>query len=256
MTDHTTGTREEWLAARRKLLKAEKELTHRSDELAQQRQDLPWVRVDKEYRFETKDGPATLPDLFRGRSQLLVQHFMFPGCPSCSSMADGYEGFAIHLFHHDVAMVKVSRYPIEELTAYNERMGWSVPYVSSMGSDFNYDFGVALTRDEAEAGWPEDGLHRNWDHSDTPDDQYPPYEGMPDPDEMPKDGQGMSAFALEDGDVFHTYSAYARGVDVLWGMFQWLDRAPKGRNESGRWYKLHDEYEPQDDEPDGSKGHR
>lgn len=244
MTEHRTGTREQWVDARRELLKAEKDLTHRSDELARQRQDLPWVRVDKDYRFETKDGPATLPDLFRGRSQLLVQHFMFPGCPSCSSMADGYEGFAIHLFHHDVAMVRVSRYPIEELTAYNERMGWKVPYVSSMGSDFNYDFGVAFTKDEAEEGWPEDGLPRNWDHSDTPADQYPAYEGMPDPNEMPTDGQGMSAFVMDDGIVYHTYSAYTRGVDILWGMFQWLDRAPKGRNESGRWYKLHDEYEP------------
>jgi predicted dithiol-disulfide oxidoreductase (DUF899 family) len=142
MTEHRTGTREEWLRERLELLEAEKEHTRRSDELARRRQELPWVWIDKEYQFETKDGPATLPDLFRGRSQLLVQHFMFPGCPSCSSLADGYDGIAIHLFHHDVAMVKVSRYPIEELTAYNERTGWTVPYVSSMGSDFNFDFGV------------------------------------------------------------------------------------------------------------------
>lgn len=243
MTEHMTGTRDEWVAARRELLKAEKDLTHRSDEMARQRRNLPWVRIDKDYRFETKDGPATLLDLFRGRSQLLVQHFMFPGCPSCSSMADGYDGFAIHLFHHDVAMIRVSRYPIEELTAYNERMGWEVPYVSSMGSDFNYDFGVALTRDEAELGWPDDGLPRSWDHAGTPADQFPPYDGMPDPNDIPQDGQGMSAFALEDGVVYHTYSAYARGVDILWGMFQWLDRAPKGRNESSRWYRLRDEYE-------------
>jgi predicted dithiol-disulfide oxidoreductase (DUF899 family) len=151
MPEHRVGTREEWLQARLQLLEAEKEHTRRSDELARRRQELPWVRIDwvridKEYRFETKDGPASLADLFLGRSQLLVQHFMFPGCSSCSSMADGYDGFAIHLFHHDVAMVEVSRYPIEELTAFNERMGWRVPYVSSMGSDFNYDFGRRLHR--------------------------------------------------------------------------------------------------------------
>jgi predicted dithiol-disulfide oxidoreductase (DUF899 family) len=243
MAEHEVGTRKEWLRARTDLLRAEKAHTRRGDELARQRQELPWVRIDKEYRFETEDGPASLADLFRGRSQLLVQHFMFPGCPSCSSMADGYDGFAIHLFHHDVAIVKVSRYPIEELTAYNERMGWSVPYVSSMGSDFNYDFGVAYTDEEMQSG-PEHNLHRNWDHSGTPADQFPAYEGMPSPNDMPpKDLQGMSAFALEDGIVYHTYSAYARGGDALWGMFQWLDRAPKGRNETGRWYRLHDTYD-------------
>ena len=244
MTQHRVGTREEWLEGRLELLAAEKEHTRRSDELARRRQELPWVRIDKDYRFETEDGPASLPDLFRGRLQLLVQHFMFPGCPSCSSMADGYDGFAIHLLHHDVAMVKISRYPIEELTAYNQRMGWSVPYVSSLGSDFNYDFGVAYTQDEIESGTIKHNMHLNWDHSETPADQYPEYEGIPDPNDMPpKDAQGMSAFALEDGVVYHTYSAYARGVDALWGMFQWLDRAPKGRNESGRWYRLHDEYD-------------
>jgi predicted dithiol-disulfide oxidoreductase (DUF899 family) len=240
MADHKVGTREEWLEARRELLEAEKEHTRRGDELAKRRRELPWVRIDKDYRFETKDGPASLPDLFRGRSQLLVQHFMFPGCPSCSSMADGYEGFAIHLFHHDVAMVRVSRYPIEDLTAYNERMGWKVPYVSSMGSDFNYDFGVAYAKDEPFEHNP----HPNWDHSDTPPEQYSQPERIPDPDDMPPtDAQGMSAFVLEDGVVYHTYSAWARGVDALWGMFQWLDRAPLGRNESGRWYRLHDEYD-------------
>src|SRR5215216_4912440 len=165
MMTHKTGTREEWLAARLDLLKEEKELTRRSDELARRRQDLPWVRIDKDYRFETEEGPACLADLFRGRSQLLVQHFMFPGCPSCASMADGYDGFAVHLFHHDVAMVKVSRYPIDELTAFNKRMGWTVPYVSSMGSDFNYDVGVAVTEDDFDNGKPQHNLHTNWDHS-------------------------------------------------------------------------------------------
>jgi predicted dithiol-disulfide oxidoreductase (DUF899 family) len=255
MTSHKVGTREEWLQARLELLEAEKEHTRRSDELARRRQELPWVPIEKDYRFETEDGPASLGDLFRGRSQLLMQHFMFPGCPSCSSMADGYEGIAIHLFNHDVAMVKVSRYPIEELTAYNKRMGWSVPYVSSMGSDFNYDFGVAFTEDDPRARFlrGEDvesenirfDMNLKWDHSDTPEESYPAYAGIPDPNEPPKDGQGMSAFTMDDGVVYHTYSAYARGVDVLWNMFQWLDRAPLGRNESGRWYKLHDEYQDQ-----------
>jgi predicted dithiol-disulfide oxidoreductase (DUF899 family) len=237
MTQHTVGTRAEWLAARIELLAAEKELTRRSDELARQRQALPWVRIDKDYRFETASGPASLPDLFRGRSQLLVQHFMFPGCPSCSSMADGYEGFAVHLEQHDVAMTRVSRYPIEELTAYQERMGWSAPFVSSLGSDFNFDFGVAYTDAELASG-PRHNLHLDWDHSSGTHAR--PFGGAQ--ESPPMDAQGMSAFALEDGVVYHTYSAYARGVDVLWGMFQWLDRAPKGRNETGRWYRLHDEY--------------
>jgi predicted dithiol-disulfide oxidoreductase (DUF899 family) len=217
-----TGTREEWLAARVELLEAEKELTRRSDELARQRQQLPWVAIEKDYRFQTEDGPASLIDLFGGRSQLLVQHMMFPGCPSCASVADGYNGFVVHLEHHDVAVVAVSRYRIEELTAFKRRMGWSFPYVSSFGSDFNFDFEVA----DADA---ERGL--------------PPYEGVPSADEPPRDAAGMSAFALEDGVVYHTYSAYARGTDVLWGMYQWLDRAPKGRNDTGRWYRLRDEYE-------------
>ena len=243
MTQHKVGTREEWLAARLELLEAEKELTRRSDELARQRQQLPWVRIDKDYRFETAEGTASLRDLFRGRSQLLVHHMMFPGCPSCASVADGYNGFAVHLEHHDVAMACVSRYPIDELTAFKERMGWSVPYVSSLGSDFNFDFGVAYT-DEEMANGPEHNMHRSWDHSDTPASEFPAYEGIPSANEMPpKDAAGMSAFALEDGVVYHTYSAYTRGTDVLWGMFQWLDRAPKGRNESGRWYRLHDEYD-------------
>ena len=243
MPRNTVGTREEWLRARLELLDAEKAHTRQSDELARRRRELPWVRIDKEYRFETTDGPATLPDLFQGRSQLLVQHFMFPGCPSCSSMADGYDGFAIHLFHHDVAMVKVSRYPIEALTAFNERMGWTVPYVSSLGSDFNYDFGVAHTEDDFVDGRPEHNMHSNWDHSDTPPEKYPQHEGIPDAGDPPRDAAGMSAFALEEGVVYHTYSAYARGVDALWGMFQWLDRAPLGRNESSFQYRLHDQYD-------------
>ena len=243
MTIHTVGSREEWLAARLELLRAEKELTRRNDELAQQRQQLPWVRIDKDYRFETTKGTATLRDLFRGRSQLLVHHMMFPGCPSCSSAADGYNGFAIHLENHDVAMTTVSRYPIAELTAFKKRMGWTVPYVSSLGSDFNFDFGVAYTDEEMASG-PEHNLHSNWDHSDTPAGQLAAAETIPSPNDMPPpDAVGMSAFALEDGIVFHTYSAYARGIDAMWSMYAWLDRAPKGRNETDRWYRLHDEYD-------------
>jgi predicted dithiol-disulfide oxidoreductase (DUF899 family) len=242
MTQHAIGTRQEWLAARLELLNAEKEHTRRGDQLTRQRQQLPWVPIEKEYRFETEEGPASLRDLFRGRSQLLVHHMMFPGCPSCASMADGYNGFSVHLEHHDVALATVSRYPIDALTAFRERMGWTVPYVSSLGSDFNFDFGVAYT-DEEMANGPEHNMHRNWDHSDTPASEFPTYEGIPGPNDPPKDSTGISAFAVEDGVVYHTYSAYARGGDVLWGMFQWLDRAPKGRNETGRWYRLHDEYD-------------
>jgi predicted dithiol-disulfide oxidoreductase (DUF899 family) len=173
-----------------------------------------------------------MADLFAGRSQLLVHHMMFPGCPSCASAADGYNGFVIHLEHHDVSLIAVSRYPIEELTAFKERMGWTFPYVSSEGSDFNLDFGVAYTEREVAEG-PEHNLHSNWDHADEP------------PGELhPLDAVGMSAFALEDGVVYHTYSAYSRGMDALWGMYQWLDRAPLGRNDTpgDRWYRLRDEY--------------
>jgi predicted dithiol-disulfide oxidoreductase (DUF899 family) len=176
MTQHAIGTRQEWLAARLELLDAEKEHTRRGDQLTRQRQQLPWVPIEKEYRFETEEGPASLRDLFRGRSQLLVHHMMFPGCPSCASMADGYSGFSVHLEHHDVAMATVSRYPIDALTAFRERMGWTVPYVSSLGSDFNFDFGVAYT-DEEMANGPEHNMHRNWDHSATPASEFLPTRG-------------------------------------------------------------------------------
>jgi predicted dithiol-disulfide oxidoreductase (DUF899 family) len=230
MTQHRIGTREEWLVARRELLEREKELTRRSDELARQRQQLPWVRIDKDYRFETEDGAASLRDLFRGRSQLLVYHFMFPSCPSCSSMADGFDGFVIHLENHDVAFACVSRYPIEGLSAFKERMGWSYEWVSSLGSDFNFDLGVSFT-DEQLAGGAEYNFRTL---PSVPDNLLK---------DLPRDMPGMSAFALEDGVVYHTYSAYARGGDVLWGMYQWLDCAPKGRNETYQWFRLHDEYE-------------
>src|SRR5213593_3782386 len=157
MTKHKTGTREQWLAARLELLKAEKELTRRSDELARRRQELPWVRIDKQYRFDTDEGSASLPDLFRGRSQLLVYHFMFgpdytAGCPACSAIADGFDGFVVHLAHHDVTLCAVSRAPLAKLRAYKQRMGWSFPWASSYGSDFNYDFGVAHTEEEWRSG--------------------------------------------------------------------------------------------------------
>ena len=166
MADHKTGTRQEWLAARLELLDAEKELTRRSDELTRRRQELPWVRIDKEYRFETDEGSAMLQDLFRGRSQLLVYHFMFgpdytAGCPSCSAIADGFDGFVVHLANHDVMLWAVSRAPLEKLQAYKERMGWSFPWASSFESDFNYDFGVAYTEEQQQSGVIEYQLPRD-----------------------------------------------------------------------------------------------
>jgi predicted dithiol-disulfide oxidoreductase (DUF899 family) len=232
MDRHRIGTREEWLAARRQLLEREKELTRRSDELARQRLELPWVPIEKDYRFETEEGPRTLSELFGGRSQLLVYHFMFgpewtEGCPSCSLSADHFDGPMIHLNARDVTMVSVSRAPLEKITAYKRRMGWRFPWVSSLGSDFNFDFGVSFTP-EQQAG----GAEYNF----APVDE--PYEELP----------GMSAFALEDGVVHHTYSCYARGGDVLMGIYQLLDRAPRGRDEDDlpwpmAWVRRHDRYE-------------
>jgi predicted dithiol-disulfide oxidoreductase (DUF899 family) len=248
MTDHKIGTQEEWLAARRELLDAEKALTRRGDELAQWRRELPWVRVDKEYRFETDEGTASLADLFRGRSQLLVYHFMFgadytAGCPVCSTIADGFNGFVAHLADHDVILSAVSRAPLPKIQAYRRRMGWSFPWASSHDSDFNLDFQAGLTVEQQQSGAAE----YNFRVSDL---RPPPDTG--DRDAMTtgvdwatytREMPGMSAFAVEDGIVYHTYSAYARGLDGLWGMYQWLDRAPLGRNESGIWFKRHDEYE-------------
>ncbi|HEV2550342.1 MAG TPA: DUF899 domain-containing protein [Stellaceae bacterium] len=256
MTTHTTGTREEWLAARRELLAAEKELTRRSDELARRRQALPWVRIEKAYRFETDDGSASLADLFRGRSQLLVYHFMFgpdykAGCPSCTSIADGFNGFAIHLANHDVMLWAVSRAPLQKLAAYKQRMGWTFPWASSFGSDFNADFNVFFTEEQQRAG----GIDYNYRREagapfagrDTASSQESPVARVAamagtDAATFTRERPGMSAFAREDGAIFHTYSAYARGLDGLWGMYQWLDRAPKGRNEKGYWLRRRDEY--------------
>jgi predicted dithiol-disulfide oxidoreductase (DUF899 family) len=252
MTKHMTGTREEWLAARLELLAAEKELTRRSDELARRRQELPWVRIDKAYRFETDEGGASLADLFRGRSQLLVYHFMFgpdfkAGCPSCSAIADGFNGFAVHLANHDVMLWAVSRARLEKLQAYKRRMGWSFPWASSFGSDFNADFGVAHTAEEVRSGVVEDNF-RSAKWPPRPVGEEGPGEAAfaasvgTDWATFTRERPGMSAFTLEDGVVYHTYSSYSRGLDGLWGMYQWLDRAPRGRNETGVWWRRHDEY--------------
>jgi predicted dithiol-disulfide oxidoreductase (DUF899 family) len=250
MTAHTTGTRKEWLAARLELLKAEKEQTRRGDELARRRQELPWVRIDKEYRFEADEGSASLADLFRGRSQLLVYHFMFgpdytAGCPACSAIADGFNGFVVHLANHDVMLSAVSRAPLAKLQAYKRRMGWTFPWASSFGSDFNFDFGVGITEEQQREGSIEYNYAR-----EKPFAQEDFGEGAAlfatmsgtDVATYTRERPGMSAFVLEDGVVYHTYSAFARGLDGLWGMYQWLDRAPLGRNETGLWFRRHDEY--------------
>jgi predicted dithiol-disulfide oxidoreductase (DUF899 family) len=254
VTAHKTGTQQEWLAARLELLDAEKALTRRSDELAQQRQDLPWVRIDKQYRFDTDSGTASLADLFGGRSQLLIYHFMFgpdytAGCPSCSAIADGFNGSVVHLANHDVSFCAVSRAPLPKLQTYKQRMGWSFPWASSFDSDFIYDFHAAYTKEQWESGAVESNF--------APADLRPSGKDRPGLDDFAsgivgtdwetyrREGPGVSAFTLEDGVVYHTYSAYARGLDGLWGMYQWLDRAPLGRHEAGMWWRRHDEYDNQ-----------
>jgi predicted dithiol-disulfide oxidoreductase (DUF899 family) len=242
------------MAARLDLLAAEKDLIHRSDELARRRQDLPWVRLDKTYRFDTDEGSASLADLFQGRSQLLVYHFMFgpdykAGCPSCSAIADGFNGFVVHLANHDVTLSAVSRAPLAKLQAYKQRMGWTFPWASSFGSDFNADFSVGFTEQQQREG--------TIDYNYRREAPLKPAEGAKSAEEgsalfarlsgtdqatYTRERPGMSAFVLDDGIVYHTYSTYARGLDGLWGMYQWLDRAPKGRNESGLWWRRHDEY--------------
>jgi predicted dithiol-disulfide oxidoreductase (DUF899 family) len=247
MSTHRTGTRQEWLSARLALLDAEKELTRRSDELAQRRRELPWVRIDKAYRFDTDEGSASLRDLFRGRSQLLVYHFMYgpdytAGCPSCSAIADGFNGFAIHLAHHDVMLWAVSRAPLAKLQAYKRRMGWSFPWASSVDGEFNRDFNVWFTEAQQREGGIEYNYRREAPLGDAGPVEFAATTGT-DAATYTRERPGLSAFALEDGAVYHTYSAYSRGVDALWGMYQWLDRAPKGRNEAGLWWRRHDEYD-------------
>src|SRR6266568_4938329 len=252
MTKHMTGTRKEWLAARLELLKAEKELTRRGDELARRRQELPWVRIDKEYRFETDAGSASLADLFRERSQLLVYHYMFgpeytAGCATCSTIADGFDGYVVHLANHDVTLLAVSRAPLAKLQAYKRRMGWTFPWASSVGGEFNFDFSASFTEQQQregieynyrrEAAWRQrsnEGIATRMTGDPVGDNAA--MTGT-DAATYTRERPGMSAFALEDGVVYHTYSAYARGLDALWGMYPWLDRAPKGRNETGVWWR-------------------
>jgi predicted dithiol-disulfide oxidoreductase (DUF899 family) len=252
MTTHLTGTRDEWLTARRELLKVEKDLTRRSDEVARLRQELPWVRVEKAYRFDTDEGSASLTDLFRGRSQLLVYHFMLgpdyaAGCPSCSMIADGFNGLVVHLANHDVMLWTVSRAPLAKLQAYKQRMGWTFPWASSSASDFNFDFNVSFTEEQQREGTIEynfEPARHAMDATPTPEPvvQIAASCGT-DVATYARDRPGMSAFVREDGVIYHTYSTYARGVEGVWGAYPWLDRAPKGRNETGIWWRRHDEYD-------------
>jgi predicted dithiol-disulfide oxidoreductase (DUF899 family) len=243
MTDHEVGNREDWLAARVELLEREKELTRRSDELARQRRELPWVRVEKEYSFETDEGPKTLAELFDGRSQLLVYHLMYgpddeAACPGCSFYADHLDGSLTHLNNNDVTLICASRAPLEKLQAYKRRMGWRFPWVSSHGTDFNLDFVLFTEEQKASGSGYNFGTPRRSELRIAPAD--------PSGDEL----MALSAFALEDGVVYHTYSCYDRGTDVLNGTWQLLDRAPKGRYKapsedaaSSDWPGRHDEYD-------------
>lgn len=234
MTNHITGTYDDWRTARLELLKSEKELTRLGDDVARRRRELPWVRVDNDYVFDTHDGEATLADLFRGRPQLVVYHFMFgpdwnEGCPSCSSVADGFDETHLHLQNHDVAFTAISRAPLPKLLAYRDRMGWSFPWASSGRSDFNFDFHVSFT---------EESVEHDASYNFRPLDA-----AQRDPAHLPAELPGMSAFAIDGDVVYHTYSAYARGLDALWNMWQWLDRTPEGRNEGDMsWFARHDTY--------------
>jgi predicted dithiol-disulfide oxidoreductase (DUF899 family) len=252
MTAHITASRAQWLAARLELLEAEKELTRRSDDVARRRQQLPWVPVEKDYRFETDAGAASLADLFGGRSQLLVYHFMFGpeyqgGCPSCSAIADGFNGFAVHLEHHDVGMIAVSRAPTAALRAYQRRMGWTFRWASSLDSDFNFDFNTSFTVDQQGSGTVDYNyrpMDTTWLREAGEEGRAAEHAAMAGTDAATylREQPGISAFVLEDGVVYHTYSAYSRGLDALWGMYQWLDRAPKGRNDTGAWFRPRDQY--------------
>jgi predicted dithiol-disulfide oxidoreductase (DUF899 family) len=234
MAEHGMGTEDQWLAARKGLLEQEKEHMRQGDEIARRRQELPWVPVETDYVFETEDGSKTLAELFDCRSQLLVYHFMFgygtrvdeqnPGCTGCSFVADHFDASLPHLKGRDVTLVAESIAPLDELLSYKERMGWQFPWVSSLGSDFKYDFRAAFTEEQQRSG-----AEYNFRHWDEP---------------LPQK-EGMSAFALEDGVVHHTYSTYERGVEQLMGTYRILDLAPLGRNEEGPsgWWRRHDEYE-------------
>jgi predicted dithiol-disulfide oxidoreductase (DUF899 family) len=263
MTTHKTGTREEWLAASTELLEREKELTRMGDELARQRRELPWVPVEKEYTLQTEDGARTLAELFDGRSQLVVYHFMFgpdweAGCPTCSSTADSFNGVLAHLQARDVTMICVSRAPIDKLLGYRERMGWSFTWASSYESDFNFDYGVSagegMAHDPA-APRPEAnelGLLRLLNEQPAVRENLPQIAIRnasatgTDVDGYFSEGHGVSTFARESGTVYRCYSSYARGTEFLMGYYAILDRAPKGRDEGGQvWLRRHDEYDTQ-----------
>ncbi len=234
MPQHKVVSREEWLVARRELLAMEKDLTRARDRLSQRRRDLPWVKVDEQYVFDGPDGRETLSELFEGRSQLLVYHFMFgpewtEGCPSCSFWADNYDGTIAHLNHRDVMFVVVSRAPLDRLEAYRKRMGWTFKWVSSFGNDFNYDYRVSFTPEEMKKG----EVEYNYGRTKFPSEEAP----------------GISVFVKdESGSVFHTYSCYARGLDMLNGAYHHLDLVPKGRDEDElpwpmAWLRRHDSYD-------------
>jgi predicted dithiol-disulfide oxidoreductase (DUF899 family) len=250
MTMHTIGTRDDWLKARIELLDDEKAYTRRGDDLARRRRELPWVRIDQDYRFATDDGDMTLAKLFGGQSQMLVYHFMFgpdytAGCPACSAIADGFNGFVAHLTHHDVAFWAISRAPLPKLQAYKSRLGWTFPWASSHDSTFNFDFGVGMTKEQQQAGPRYNFRTEDPRPAGSPGDQEEALGTGTDWATYERERPGVSAFALEDGVVYHTYSAYARGLDGLWGMYQWLDRTPVGRNEDGGgiWWRRNDEYD-------------
>ena len=241
MVEHTVGTQEEWLAARNELLEREKELTRQSDELARQRRELPWVAVEKDYAFETEAGTKSLAELFDGRSQLLIYHFMFgpgyeAGCPVCSSIADTLAANAVHLAARDVTMLLVSRGPIEKLLAYRKRMGWGLPWASTAGSDFNRDLGFTSTEEEL----------RPFLEGEIPPTVTQGAEMCgTDVAGYVAEGPGLSAYALDDGRVFRTYVTTARGLEPAMAFYGLLDRTPVGRNESPDqplWIRRHDEY--------------
>ena len=242
MTEHRIGTQEEWQAARDELLAKEKELTRRNDELAQQRRELPWVPVEKDYSFESDEGTKSLAELFDGRSQLLIYHFMFgppyeAGCPVCSSIADNLDPNVVHLAARDVTMLLVSRAPLEKLRAYKERMGWGLEWVSTAGSDFNRDLGFTHTEEE---------LRPFLEGEIPPTVQQMAEACGTDPAGYVTEGPGLSAYALADGVVYRTYVTSARGGEFAMGYYGLLDRTPMGRNEEGEtdfWLRRHDEYQ-------------
>ena len=256
--DHKVVSQEEWRSARIKLLKDEKELTKHGDDVAKKRQELPWVKIEKEYIFDTDEGELSLADLFKERSQLLIYHFMFgpdykAGCPHCSAIADGFNGFAVHLANHDVMLWAVSRAQLDKLQPFKQRMGWMFPWASSYNSDFNFDFHVSFTKEQQHSGDIDYNYNKgnvssrqsDIDPNDTASEEGKKIASTTGTDwaTYTQEAPGMSAFVLKNGIIYHTYSSYARGLDGLWGIYQWLDRAPLGRNEDGFWMRRHDEYD-------------